>query len=128
MSLLRKTTRRPARLATRMLGGARRPPPTNWLGLACRALKEVLRLDQRLRPYMAQQRELYERSLFAQEINAALCKIYGEDESGPGPAPQPAGGWIDSPKARTGLLKDEIALAKSEALLACLHAKLARKR
>jgi len=122
--LNRSLTRCVLRHTTRMLGGARRPPPPDYLALACRALNEVIRIDQRLLPFMAEQREMLERWILDQEIEASLRKVYGPpDPSSPRPqhfALSP----IDTPQ----LLKDERALAKTQALVALLQAKLGQNR
>ena len=124
MALHRKTNhrtpRRLRRYTTRMLGGARRPPPTDWLRLACRALEEVIRIDNRLRPYMAEQNRMLDNYWRSREAEAALRKVYGPpDPADPSPkcfAPPP----IDIPQ----LLKDERANVKTQNLIALLQAKL----
>ena len=66
------------RHATRMLGGAHRPRPPNYLALASRAIAEVIKLDKRLRPFMLEQRRMLEQWRLDQEIEAALRKVYGD--------------------------------------------------
>ena len=107
-----------------MLGGARRPPPPNYLSLACRALAEVIRIDKRLRPHMEEQQRMVENYFWAQEREAAILKVYGPpDPASPKPqlfAPPP----VDIPQ----LLRDEYALAKTRALLDLLKSKIGEGR
>jgi hypothetical protein len=60
-----------------MLGGAHRPRPVNYLALACRYIKEAMRIADRLRPYMAEQARLAAQMAREQELKAALDKVYG---------------------------------------------------
>ena len=66
------------RHTTRMLGGAHRPRPPNYLALASSAIAEVIKLDKRLRPFMLEQRQRLEQWRLNQEIEAALRKVYGD--------------------------------------------------
>jgi len=112
------------RPATRMLGGARRPPPPNYLALACRAIEEVIRIDKRLLPFMAEQREILERRLFGQEIEAALLRVYGP----PDPAAPKPRSFVPPPVDIPQLLRDEYALAKTGVLLDLLKSKIGTNR
>ena len=76
-SLNRSLTRSLSRHTTVMLGGARRPPPPNYIAIACRAVSELIRIDKRLRPYMEEQRRILEDYRLRQEFEAALRKVYG---------------------------------------------------
>jgi hypothetical protein len=108
-----------------MLGGARRPPPPDYLALFCRALTEVLRIDKRLRPFMAEQGELLERLRRDQEVRAALDKIYGKDDADAVPA-RPIKDMSLSLN-QSQLLKEELALAKTHLLLESLRTKLGNR-
>ncbi len=77
--LARGLNRNLLRYSTRMLGGFRRPPPPNFLRIACRALAEVLRIDQRLGPYVQEQIRLEQQRRFEAVIEAALDRVYGPD-------------------------------------------------
>jgi len=74
---LRNTNRSLLRHTTRMLGGAPRPRPPDYLAMACRALKAILKIDKSLRPFMQEQFQLYEQHRFGQQTQAALQSIYG---------------------------------------------------
>ena len=83
----RSLSRRLQRYTTRMLDGARRPSPPDYLRLAGRALAEVLRIDQRLLPYMAEQKRMLENYLWMQQWEAALRRVYGPpDPAVPNPS------------------------------------------
>jgi hypothetical protein len=71
-----------------MVGGARRPPPPNYLAIACRLFKQVIKIDKRLRPYMEEQRRLLEQMDWEREVEAMLRKVYG-DANLPGPSLPP---------------------------------------
>ena len=68
------------RHTTRMLGGVHRPPPPNYLAIACRALNEVLRIDRRLQPYLPEQIQLEQDRVFHTQVRAAIDRVYGPDE------------------------------------------------
>jgi len=123
-NLCRSANRCPTRPATRMLGGARRPPPPNYLALACRALEEVIRIDKRLLPYMEEQKRMLENYLWAQKCEAAMHKVYGPpDPSSPKPqlfAPAP----INIPQ----LLRDERSFAKTRTLVHILKSRIGKCR
>jgi hypothetical protein len=68
----------------RMLGGVHRPPPPNYLAIACRALEQVIKIDKRLRPYMQEQIRLEKERVFREPIKAALDRVYGPDDKQPG--------------------------------------------
>jgi hypothetical protein len=107
-----------------MLGGARRPRPTDWLGLVCRAMEEVLRIDQRLVPFLAEQERQQQERKRMQEVESALTKVYGPpDPNAPSHEPVPS-----TPVDLVRFYKDLEALEKTRALTALLKAKLARKR
>jgi hypothetical protein len=103
-----------------MLGGARRPPPPNYLAIACSALREVIRIDKRLLPYMAEQKQMLERWLLDKEIEASLRKVYGP----PDPAHvKPSVNMSPAPSAAQ-FLKEEQALAKTRAVVDLLKGKM----
>jgi len=60
-----------------MLGGVSRPPPPNYLAIACRALEGVIRLDKRLRPFMQEQARLAQDYQWHREAKAAVARVYG---------------------------------------------------
>jgi hypothetical protein len=107
-----------------MLGGARRPPPPNYLALTCRALEELLRIDKRLLPFMAEQKRALKEYQESQVREEALRKVYGPCESAIPNLRQSLPPAVDIRQ----LLKDEEALARTRALAADLRAKLARNR
>ena len=123
-NLCRSANRCPTRPATRMLGGARRPPPPNYLALACRALEEVIRIDKRLLPYMEEQKRMLENYLWAQKCEAAMHKVYGPPDPS---APKPQH-FATSPINIPQLLRDQYALAKTRALLDLLKSKTGEGR
>jgi hypothetical protein len=124
--MFRNLNRNLSRHTTRMLSGARRPSPPNYLSLLCRALEEVLGIDKRLLPFMAEQRDMLERWQRDQEVQAALNKVYGED--GVNASPRQPFTFTNLPMTESQLSKQELALAKSRAVLDRLRAKLARNR
>jgi len=79
-NLNRHLNRSNLRHTTRMLGGVHRPPPPNYLGMACRALKQVIKLDKRLRPCIQEQIRLHQEQLVRVQVEAALDRVYGPDE------------------------------------------------
>jgi hypothetical protein len=107
-----------------MLGGTRRPARPDYIALACRALNEVLRIDKRLLPFMVEQREALERGLRHQESQAALLTVYGGTPMEPLPSQSclPPLRKLDSM-----LFNQELALAKSRALLARLRKNLGNR-
>jgi hypothetical protein len=131
-SLNRHRNCRPTRHTTRMLNGVRRPPPPNYLALACRALEEVIRIDKRLLPYMAEQKQLLEQWLFRQEVEAALQKVYGQATC-QNPPEQSVTHWCATSSASVNrkrarqILKEEVALAKTHALVALLESKTGKQ-
>ena len=123
-NLLHSTGRCPTRPTTRMLNGARRPPPPNYLAMACRALEEVIRIDKRLLPYMVEQKQMLKRWLLDKEIEASLRKVYGP----PDPAHvKPSLNMSPVPSAAQ-FLKEEQALAKTRALVDVLNSKIGKIR
>ena len=123
-SLHRRTTRRLGRHATRMLNGARRQPPTDWLGLACRAGDEFLRIMKRLEPFIEDQKRLRDNQQYMEPWELSLRKAYGPRKPGEPVAPLPASIPIDPALLRKELRAQE----KTKAVIAGLKAKLARKR
>ena len=75
------------RYSTRMLSGAQRPPPVNYLRLACRALSEHIRIAKRMAKQWPElfdnvandrrARELEHQRALDAEVQAALNKVYG---------------------------------------------------
>jgi hypothetical protein len=123
MRVLRyKTIRRPVRFATRMLGGARRPRPTDWLGLACRALEEAIRIRQRLEPFFQEQQRQLDAWRWMQEWEPAIRKAFGPAAS---PSPISAPSMPVDPIQRRKELR---ALQRTDLLVARLKAKLSLKR
>ena len=82
-SLNRTLGRSLLRPTTRMLGSVRGPRPPNHLALACRALREAIRIGRRLRPFLAEQRRLLESHHINLEARAALDRVYGPDSADP---------------------------------------------
>ena len=78
---MRRRNRRVNRYTTRMLNGARRPAPPNYLSIACRLFATYIRLRQRdMKKYARQDREF--RLILAQQerlqmFEAAMQKVYG---------------------------------------------------
>ena len=68
-----------------MLGGAHRPAPPNYLGMACKAFRQAMNIHESLWPFMEEQRKLVERLDFEAELKAALDKVYGQPDQ---PDPQ----------------------------------------
>lgn len=79
-SLNRNLSRTILRHTTRMLGGVRRPPPPEYLAIACRALEEVIKVDLRLRPFMQEQIRLQNERVFHEQIEAALDRVFRFDD------------------------------------------------
>ena len=120
----RKTTRRPYRHATRMLNGARRPPRTDWLDVACRAGEEFLRIMKRLEPFIEEQQRVRENQELMESWEPALRKAYG-----PRKPDAPIDPYLRPTPMDPALLRKELkAQEKTKAVLARLKAKLARKR
>lgn len=113
-----------SRYTSRMLGGVHRPPQPNYIALACRAIAEVIRIDQRLRPFVAEQQHMLEQDARMQEREAALHKVYGPDLAD---APRRPSVFEAAPLDPAEVLKQEQALAKSRLLIARLQAKLQRR-
>ena len=89
--LSRNLDRRCDRHSTRMLGGARRPRPPNYLAIACRALNQYIRLAKRRAkndPHIFGPRahDYYLDTLRMEqrerEAEAALLKVYGPPAPG----------------------------------------------
>ena len=120
--LNRRTRRRSVRYASRMLDGARRPPLTNYLALACRAIEEVFRIGKRLRPFMDEQAEILKESIRQKEIQAALRKVYGDDPVDFTPPPSRC--VLTPPPTQAQILKQELSLARSRRVVALLRDKL----
>jgi hypothetical protein len=108
-----------------MLCGAHRRPPPNYLSLACRALEEVIRIDNRLRPFLAQQREAVEQWLRDQEIEAAVRKVYGDAGADTPPSRLSRFAYVLPTEAE--LLKEAAALEKTRQVLNQLQAKLNKR-
>jgi hypothetical protein len=111
------------RYATRMLGGARRPIPPNYLALLSCALEQALKIDQSLRPFMAEQRENLERLRHQNEVDAALRKAYGATA----PITMPPPPALCARAEARQCLKLERALAQSRLVLEKLKSKLGKK-
>jgi hypothetical protein len=75
------------RYATRMLGGVHRPPPPNYLAIACRLFNQAIKIRKRLWPYMEEQRQLLERLNFERDVTAMLREVYGNAEGSNSTAP-----------------------------------------
>ena len=75
--------RRLNRYTTRMLNGARRPPPPNYLAIACRLFATYIRLRERSMKrdaeYTRECREVLAQHAWEQEWSAALKRVYGPD-------------------------------------------------
>jgi len=112
------------RHTTRRLEGARRPPPPNYFSLACHAIEEVIRIDKRLRPFMDEQKRIVEEYMWMQPWEEAIREVYGAPDPA---APKPQHSVPAAVDIRQ-LRKDEQALAKTQALVADLRAKLTRNR
>ena len=135
-NLNRALNRQLDRHTTRMLGGGRRPPPPDYFALTCRAFEEVLKINNRLSPFMQEQKRMLEDWLWRQEVEAALRKVYGDPACNDIPslagASRPSAFESysvpnDRKRARQ-LLKEEIALAKTQALIAALKSKIGKVR
>lgn len=83
-SRLRRRNRRLDRYASRMLGGARRSPPPNYLAIASQALLEAIRIRKRAALDFQADRELlaeYERELWVErELRPLLDRVYGSEQ------------------------------------------------
>jgi hypothetical protein len=120
------------RYTSLMLGGAHRPRPPDYLALACRALEEVVRIDQRLRPYMQEEQRLLHEYIEDEKREVALRNVYGDT---PGTKTlhqhRAESRYLVGPKAfrkqMTQLRKDERALAKTRLLIDSLKAKLQKR-
>jgi len=110
------------RCCTRRLPGAPRRRSPNYQALVCRALNEVIRLDNRLRPYMQERAREEEQNAWRREVEATLERIYGPAASSTATtAPQTP---PMSVKEQMQLLRDEQALLKTKLLLANLRVAL----
>jgi hypothetical protein len=76
-SLNRYRNHRVRRHSTRMLAGFPRPRPPDYLALLCRTIRQLIKIDNRLRPFLREQHRIYENNLFFQESAAVLAKVYG---------------------------------------------------
>ena len=74
----RTHTRSLSRHTSRMLGGLHRPRPPDYLAMACRALRQIAKIDKSLRPFMKDQVRMVEDWLRSQEIAAVLRKVYSQ--------------------------------------------------
>jgi len=121
---LRKTTRRLTHHSTRMLNGARRQPPTDWVGVACRAGEEFLRIMKRLEPFIEEQKRLRDNQQWMESWEPCLRKAYGPRKPGEPVAPV----FRNTPMDPAILQKELRAQEKTKAVIARLKAKLERKR
>ena len=84
--LVRNLNRQLGHYATRMLGGAARPRPPNYLAIAIRCLNEACRIHKRMakrEPHLfdyatidRNQREAAARQHYEAEVKAALDRVY----------------------------------------------------
>ncbi len=129
MPSTRKLNRRPfrplCRYATRMLGNAHRPSPPDELAVICSALNEVIKIHNRLRPFMEDQRRQHELEEHMREWEPALRRVYGP----PSPEALAHRQSIFSLPAPDPdeVLEQELALAKTRVVLDRLKAKLQRR-
>jgi hypothetical protein len=123
--LNRSPARRLSRHTTRLLGGARRPRPPDYLALACRALQEVIKIDASLREYAAEHCNAVARLLLHEEAQSALRKVYGPDSVHE--APSPPMPTTFGPKDVSQVLRLEGAVARSHRVLQSLKSKLGQK-
>ena len=121
--LARPLARQLFRQAYRPLAATRSP---NYLSILCSALKEVIRLDKTLVPYMKQQQELLADACRYHEVKAVLDKVYGPDETTAAETGLPS--FLTPFINVRQLLKDEQALLKTQLRVADLDAKLCRNR
>ena len=112
--------RRAFRNANRPSSGASRRREPDYLALACRAVKEAIRLGNSLRPFLHEKAREFQHSLQRQEIEAALRRVYGPGEDLNTP-PQPV---YPTAKELRDLEKRERAVAKSRLLLVSLRKKM----
>lgn len=87
-NLTHNLNRNPTRYTTRMLGGLRRPPQPDYLGIACRAFEKVYEIDRRLQPYIQEQIRLQKQRAWDAQIDAALDRVYGPETKQPDAGPQ----------------------------------------
>lgn len=124
----RPVTRRPGRrldrYASRMLHGARRKRPLNYLAFACQAIDEAIRLSRRLQPFLADQARRAEQDRWMERWEPILRKVYGPPDPAAPPPPPPFPPPIDIPQLR----KDERALIRTHSLISHLTDKLAQNR
>ena len=73
----RSQNRRLDRYANRMVTGIPRPRPPDYLAIACRCLKAVIKMDESLNPYIEDQIRLQQARIRDQEIDALLARVYG---------------------------------------------------
>ncbi len=121
-----------ARYTSRMLGGARRPREPDYLALACRAFEEVIRIDQRLRPYMEEEQRLLNEYIEDEKRAVALRNVYGDTPAIEALRQRRAESrCLVGPKTfrkqMAQLRKDERALAKTRLLIDTLKAKLQKR-
>ena len=62
-----------------MLGRARRPPRPNYISTLCKTLKQLMKIDNKLRPFMKEQAELLKQMEWEDHVKAMVRKVYGED-------------------------------------------------
>jgi hypothetical protein len=110
------------RYCTRRLPGAPRRRSPNYLSLVCRAFKEIIRLDNHLRPYMQERAREEEQNTRRREVQAALQRVYGPSVSDRRTTPPQTP--LLSAKEQMQLLRDEQALLKTQLLLANLRVAL----
>jgi hypothetical protein len=60
-----------------MVTGIPRPRPPDYLAIACRCLKAVIKIDESLNPYIEEQIRLEQAQAREQEIDALLARVYG---------------------------------------------------
>ena len=72
----RTRSRRLDRYANRMVTGIHRQRPPDYLAIACRCLKAVIKIDESLNPYIEEQVRLQQAHARDQEIDALLARVY----------------------------------------------------
>jgi hypothetical protein len=122
-NLNRSPFRKTLRHTTRMLGGVRRPAPPNYLALACQALAEVIKIDERMRPHLDQQVENLKRWRRSVELQALLDKVYGDEGQPSSCRPLNETDYRSDREKAAERLKQETALAKSRSIIDKINAK-----
>lgn len=114
--LNRPLARRLNRRATNWIGAGPRPRPPDYLAFALRALRRVIRARRRLMKLAPElydvaqvnrlAREREESDKLQAEMRAAIARVYGVNESGLPPSPQPAA-MPRSARARRAIAAEE---------------------